>query len=301
MKYNRIYLILIALFGAAGAALRSLSLLYGVEPETGLPIPGYLPASVLTVLTVCVIALFAVLGRTWFGSANGCPFEQLFTGMGKPAALLCAAAAAGMTVFSAFSISYLPELLLEQTVDLNNSVLYPSPLLAAAVAVLWVLGLCSGICLFILSLAQLRSSPVSRRTGMYLTIPMFWLCLDLIMLYHENSGNPILSEYSYALLLVIALMISFYSIAGFLFSSKPSTSRFCAASAIAVYLACTQIGGTFLWCLFSDNTISAQFGITGTMHLIVYACAILFLFVYLIHVLRHIPAIHTESSTDTET
>ena len=291
MKRNWMYLILIVLAGAAGAILRGRSLLYGCEPETGLPVSGYLPATALAVLTVCVIVLFAVLGRMWFGNADGCAFEQLFIGMGKIAGVLCAIAAIGMILFSGFSIAQMPAHLIEQTVDLNGSVVYPSTLIVVAVAVLWVLALCSGISLLLAAVAQLRGAAVSRQMGLYFTIPMFWCCLDLIMLYHENSGNPITSEYSYALLLVIAVMTAFYSIGSFLFSAKGSAARFFASAGVVLYLACTQIGGTAAWCVLSEGGFYTQVGVTGTMRLAVYACAAGYLLVYLVHALRRVPEI----------
>lgn len=291
MKRNWMYLILIVLAGAAGAVLRGSSLLYGCEPETGLPVPGYLPATALIVLTVCTIVLFAVLSRMWFGKVDGCRFEQLFSGMGKMAGVLCAIAAIGMILFSALSVLQLPEHLLEQTVDLNGSLMYPSALIAAAVAVLWVLALCSGISLLLAAAAQLRGAEVNRRTGIYFTVPMFWCCLDLIMLYHENSGNPVTSQYSYALLLVIAVMTAFYSIGGFLFAAKGSAARFSASVGVALYLACVHVGGTAASCLMSGDGFYSQLGVTGTMRLAVYACTAVYLLVYLVHALRRVPGI----------
>lgn len=290
MKRNWMYLILIVLAGAVGAVLRGMSLLYGYEPDTGLPVSGYMPASVLAVWTVVVIVLFAILGRMCFRSADGCQFEQVFSGMGKMASILCAVAAIGMIGFSGFSIAQMPDHLLEQTVNLNGSVIYPSLLIVAAVAVLWVLALCSGISLLMVAVAQFQGVAVNRWIGICFTIPMFWCCLDLIMMYHENSGNPITSEYSYALLLIIAVMTVFYSIGGFLFSPKGSTARFFASSGVMLYLACTHVGGTGIACLRSaDSGFYSEPGITDTMRLAVYGCAAVYLFAYLVHALRRVP------------
>lgn len=296
MKRNWIYLILVLLAGAAGAALRGMSLLYGVEPESGLPVRGAPSATALAALTVCAVLLLAVLSRLWFGRANGSSFEQLFGGMGRGASLLCALAAAGMAVCSGYSIAQLPEHLLEQTVNLNGSLVYPSSLVVAAVAVLWVLALCAGVAL-LLAVGALRGAEVTGRTGLCFTVPMFWCCLDLIMLYHENSGNPITSEYSYALLLVIAVMTAFYSIGGFLYSAKGQTVRFFASCGAALYLACTHIGGAAARCLLSGQGFYAQFGVTGTMRLAVYACAALYLLVCLVHALRRAAACDAADQT----
>lgn len=58
---------------------------------------------------------------------------------------------------------------------------------------------------------------MSKKTGCYTIIPMFWGCLDLIMVYHDNSANPVLSDYTYQLVLIVAVMLAFYSMSGFLF------------------------------------------------------------------------------------
>lgn len=251
MKRN-FYLIFIVVAGLCGAALRCICLMYGYEAESGLPKEGYLPATLLIVLTVAVVAAAVVLSRTWFQPCAEKSFEQLFGDMSRLWVLgvLCGI---GMVVFSMQGLLWLPDQFAEQCLFEGNEIIMPSPLISAATALVWVLSLAAGVCVIILAVWQHGKKPVGKRTGLLTTVPMFWCCLDLIMVYHQNSGNPVLSDYSYTLLLIIAVMTAFYSMGGFLYAVKRPATRFFSSAGVAVYLALTQMGGTAVWSMVETS------------------------------------------------
>ncbi|MDO5783942.1 MAG: hypothetical protein Q4P20_02635 [Eubacteriales bacterium] len=251
MKRN-FYLIFILVAGLCGAALRCTCLLYGYEAETGLPKEGYLPAMLLVALTAIVVIVAAVLSRTWFQPCAEKSFEQLFGGM-PWSGILCLLCGIGMAVFSVQGILWLPDQLAEQYLFEGNEIIMPSPLITGATALVWVLSFAAGMCVIVLSVWQRGKKPAGKRTGLLTTIPMFWCCLDLIMVYHQNSGNPVLSDYSYTLLLIIAVMTAFYSMGGFLYAAKRPAARFFASAGVAVYLALMQMGGMAVWSMLETS------------------------------------------------
>lgn len=251
MKRN-LYLIFIVVAGLCGAALRCVCLMYGYEAGTGLPKEGYLPATLLAALTVVVVVAAVALSRAWFQPCADKSFEQLFGNLSGLwiLGLLCGV---GMVVFSIQGLLWLPDQLAEQYLFEGNEIVLPGPLITGATALVWVLGFVSGICVIVLALWQRGKKPAGKRTGLLTTIPMFWCCLDLIMVYHDNSGNPVLSDYSYTLLLIIAVMTAFYSMGGFLYAAKCPAVRFFASAGVAVYLALTQMGGTGIWSMIETS------------------------------------------------
>lgn len=241
MKRNWMYVLLILLAGMAGAVLRAMSLLYGYEPESGLPIDGYVPAMVLIGLTAVVFVLVLLLCRGWFRKLNGCRFEDLFGEM--PGSMRAAGTLFGACVLASggFGISLLSDEVAEQ----SNEFVSAGTMTTVAIVVMWTLCLLSGVMMILLLRGQRDGHPATKQMGTMITLPMFWCCMDLIMIYHENSGNPVISDYSYTLLMVIAIMTAFYSMGGFFFENSPAV-RFFASSGIAVYLVLTYAGGAVL-------------------------------------------------------
>ena len=285
---NSMYLILMVLAGICGAILRGICLLHGYEAKTGLLIEGYQPAIILAGLTVGILVIAWIVSRIGFKKYNGCSYEQLFGNMGKGSSLLCALASVGMMVCSAYSLTKIQALMFEQSVGVHGEVISPNIIIVIATALIWVLGLLSGLFLLILSVRQMTAKQVKKINGICVTIPMFWCCLDLIMIYHENSGNPIISEYSYLMFVVIGTMMTFYSIATFLFSANISAVRYFTCAGIAIYLACTHIGGNVLYALLSNSQkdIVHMIGLGNTMRLAIYTCTLIYLLVFFVHALR---------------
>lgn len=261
---NKMYLIWILLAGICGATLRGMSLLFGYEAETGLPVKGYLPAMALVVLTAAVIAAAVLLGRRNNKKCSSWSFEEMFGGMPAFFRGICMICGLGTACVCGLGVYRLPEQIVEQTTMYGDQVILPGMLIVAATMIMWVLGILSGLSMFLLAMRQKGEKQATRWTGLCATVPIFWCCLDLIMVYHENSGNPVLSDYSYLLLLIIAIMTAFYSIGSFLYSAKSAAGRWFAAAGIAVYLAFVNAGGAVMWMLRSNTDLTmAQWLGTG--------------------------------------
>ncbi|MCD8356057.1 MAG: hypothetical protein LUE11_05750 [Clostridia bacterium] len=253
---NKMYLIWILLAGLCGTVLRGTSLLYGYEAETGLPVKEYFPATALAVLTAVVVVAAVLLGRHNNKKRRGWSFEEMFGGMPAFFRGICMLCGLGTACICGLGVYRLPDQIVEQTTTYGDQVILPGMLIVAATMIMWVLGILSGLGMFVLAVRQRKGKQATKWTGLCATIPIFWCCLDLIMVYHENSGNPVLSDYSYMLLMIIAIMTAFYSIGSFLYSAKSAAGRWFAAAGIAVYLAFVNAGGAIMWMLRSNTDLT---------------------------------------------
>ncbi len=272
-----VYIFFLLAASAAGALLRAVSLLRGYEPESGLPVAGYPPSVAVIVLTAAVIVLAVLLSRQWYPAAGQRSFEQVFgglSGIGGVAGMLCGVLCA---LAGGAGLLLLPRQIMEQT---NEYVSVSGPMIGI-MALMWALCLVSGAVILALSLWQAKEKKATRRVGLFATVPMFWCGLDLILTYHENSGNPVTSDYSYALLLIIALMAAFYSMAGFLFSAnRGNSAQFAAAAGIAVYLTAVHVLGTLASMILGGTELLT---VGNTIRLWAYFAAGVFLLVQLLH------------------
>lgn len=296
MKQHNSYLFLVLIAGVCGAVLRGMSLLYGYESESGLPVGGYLPSTALLVLAIALVVVAAVLCRTWFGGQEYA-YEQLFAPLSGVGRVLCMLFGIGMAIVSVLGLIYLPGQLLEESTIMGDQLIAPSMIIVVATAVTWALGLITGIGLLLLAMGS--NKPVSKKTGFYTTIPMFWGCLDLIMVYHDNSANPVLSDYTYQLVLIVAVMLAFYSMSGFLFS-KGSAPRFFVSAGAAIFLAITNAGGLLVWKLRanSDLGIMGYFGISVTFRAVMYLLAGAYLLAVLSRALHITPLPPKQEKTE---
>ncbi|MDO4173827.1 MAG: hypothetical protein Q4D42_03585 [Eubacteriales bacterium] len=285
---NNLYLIWILLAGVCGAALRGMSLLFGYEAESGLPVEGYLPATLLIALTAAVVLSAVLVGRYGYSARSAWSFEQMYGGLSTPARALCMLCGVAVMAVCIIGLLYLPEQQLEQATVYGDTTMMPGTLLSIATIVLWILGIVSGLCMLLLAVWQKAGRKATRYTGMLVTIPMFWYCLDFILVYHDNSGNPVLSDYSYLLLLLIAMMTSFYSAGSFLYSAKGAASRWVASAGIAVYLAFVHAGSAWIWMLRShtDLTMMQWLGTAGALRVYLAVCVGLYLLLQLAASLR---------------
>lgn len=277
------YTLLILLAGAVGAVLRSIALLNGYEADTGLAVRGYVPAITLIVLTAAVILAAGVWSTKKFQEHK--EFEQLFGGnseTGKAIGIVCGVV---NVITGLFGLLCVNDLVFEQTKEYVSNGIG----IVFFIALLWLLCLISGIMMIAFSLWQKQGQEATKKTGLYLTLPLFWCCIDLIMIYHENSGNPVISDYSYQLLLTIAVMAGFYTMAAFLFSSG-STARFMTASGIAVYLSMTQGIGTLIAHIANGSAVViipglynlAEVQLAETLRMWAYLAAAIFLLVQMV-------------------
>lgn len=256
-----LYLIWIVVAGLAGAALRGMILLQGYEADSGLPVEGYRPAVVLMGLTIAVAVTAILTGRIGFRNRNTWSFEQMYGHMPLLLRLVCMLCGFGAAGICAWGIVSLPDQLAEQAAVYGDQILLPGPLIVAAITATWILGILSGLGMLLLACRQ-GSQSATRLTGLCCTLVIFWCCLDLIMVYHENSGNPVLSDYSYLLLMMIAVMAAFHSMGTYLYRSSGSGTRWIATAGIAVYLVLINAGGA-IWAARQQESAVAVFDLFG--------------------------------------
>lgn len=273
-----LYLIWIVLAGVCGAVLRGMSLLHGYEADTGLPVKGYRPAVLLIALTVVVLVTVVLTGRFGFQNRSVWSFEQMYGNMPmlfRFIGMLCGLGTAGICTWGLYSLS---DQLAEQAAVLGDQILLPGRIIVIATSAAWILGILSGLCMLLI--CSRGSKPATRLTGLCCTIPMFWCCLDLIMVYHENSGNPVLSDYTYLLLLIIAVMAAFHSMGTYLYSAQGNGARWFAVSGMAVYLAFVNAGGIGYAMLQREN-VSTMDGIGNILRIGALALVGLYLLIQL--------------------
>ena len=105
-----------------------------------------------------------------------------------------------------------------------------------------VLSAISALCLLVFAIEVFRAP--NRKSTMFLILPAiifatFWL----VLIYRDNASNPILLSYSYYALAVIFTALSFYYLAGFVFS-KPSPGRTTFVSLCAVFFCFITLADT---------------------------------------------------------
>lgn len=239
-----VYILFILLMGCVGAVLRGLSLVGGIEPETGLPVAGNVPALALKLVCAAVVILAAVLCRSGYGGAEA-SYERLLSKLGKNAQKLCVLCGAALAVVGVAGLCSIGSIVAAET---NDHQPFGVPALAALTAQ-WILCAVSGLTLAWFAQRQ-DGHAATKRQGICISLPMFWTCLSLIMTYHENSSNPVMQDYAYDLLLVIALMAAFYFMAGTFFAqSRPVCIALFAG--LSVFLTLTCAGGLLLATLWN--------------------------------------------------
>lgn len=230
--------------GAVGFGLRRWELGTAFEPETGLAIPG-MPATYALVGFTAVMAL--VLALLCRGSHQDFPggYDQAFAAKGNTvyitalvaAALLCAAGGAVtlLGVPGAFELAG------------TGPEISGSPYLTVLPrALLGVFALWAAMSIFTVG----RNNYKGEGKGKYssaLLVPSYTCCFWLIVAYQARSGDPVVLEYVWQLLAIMAAVLGTYFMAGFAFErSKVFRSSY--FSLLAVYfILLTLADGHPLW------------------------------------------------------
>ncbi len=242
MKRNH-YVLMIVLAGVAGAVLRGLSIVQGLEEGTGLPVSGSVPSLVLKLLCAAVLLAAVFLTRKIWKSGKDTSYEMAIGDIGNAARKINRVLGAALVGVGVCGLCRMPSMIAERTPDLDYAEIsqglgIPS---IAAMAALWLLLVLSGSLLQSFTLRQ-DGRKGSKAQGMKVLAPMFWACLNLILTYHENSANPVMSDYAYELLLSVAIMAAFYAIAC-LFFSEPRIWLIALFAGLSVFLGITVVGG----------------------------------------------------------
>ncbi|MDO5547774.1 MAG: hypothetical protein Q4F79_04725 [Eubacteriales bacterium] len=269
-----VYILFVIAMGLAGAVLRGLSIVNGMEPANGLPIAGDVPAMALKLACAAGIILSIVLSRSSYRMPKGTSYEQLMGKMGHAARVVCMVCGAAMAVIGVAALVNLGGMVAEET-----SEYHPFGVAAlVALAAQWILCVVSGVTLLLFARRQ-DGYAATKRQGVFVCLPMFWACLSLIMTYHENSSNPVMQDYAYDLLLIIAVMAAFYYIAG-LFFAEPHPVCIALFSGLSVFLMLTCDGGMLLAACM--NRTMAEWVLTAPLADLFRMAACLFATVYLL-------------------
>lgn len=183
--------------GAVGLLLRRWELATAFEPD-GLPLPGAPATTALALLTVAYLVVSALL--TWrmcqgaapltFDEAYHCPSQSYITANVCCAALLVLAGGLGVWDY------------------VNHRVTNPFFLLLDALLVL------SAGCVLLTGRNNYRDTGNGRFSAPLL-VPAYTGCLWLILTYQTRAGDPILQDYVYLILAVIATLLGLYQMARF--------------------------------------------------------------------------------------
>lgn len=238
--------------GAAAAVLRLLQNRTGFEPDTGLPIPGNLPATALVILLIALAAaavlltarlpedavpafpadfsardsrlLFVPIAGVFLVGISG--VLDLVSGLGLSETLIqgivTAADPTGMTT----------------VVGVSSSDGYSSQ----AHLILGVLDLLSaaGLFLAVCACGTKHRHNRLRFNGTWLLAPVLAMAVRLVLAYRVDSVNPALEAYYVELLALVFLNLAFYRFSSFAFGSG-RTRRFALYTSCAVVLCMASI------------------------------------------------------------
>ena len=216
--------------GAVGSGLRRWQLATGFERETGLAIPGNIPAAALVVLTALMAAALLLLARK---GAEELPFDTAFDARGDQIYMTCAVLAAFLMLGSAAAEGMaLPAARADMAAAQASGAMMP---MASALPPLRVAGGVLGAgCILALGRNNYRGLGKGKEN-----LSLLGLCLVygiwLISLYQDKVSDPVVQSYVYQVLTVVVSIMAFYYLAGWSFQ-KPVPRRTAFFCLMAVYL-----------------------------------------------------------------
>lgn len=236
--------------GCAAFVLRLLQWRTGFEPDTGLPIPGT-PFGVLTAaLAALVMVLCVLLRKKLPAETEGTPlFPAGFAA--DPGILTLAVAgvflmaAAGLADIAAgMGVQALPGMADLSAVSRREQLILGMLTLAAAVCLFPAIPACR---------AADREAP-RPFNGTLLLAPVVCLVVRLVLLYRQDSANPVLAAYWVELLALVLVILALYRLASFAYGVG-RTRRFVlyAVPAIVLSLAALADGGGLSTLLFNGG------------------------------------------------
>lgn len=197
MKKGILLSVVTLIVGVLGAVLRWMEQTMGFEAETGLAIPGNVPAIALIILA-CLFAVFLIVtaiktkhpSMVRYGQVS--PAENpLCFGAYSVASLLMAVA----------GVLFIAKALMEETISISRL----------------ILGLFAiGTAVSLIFTAKMDDQGENKRQYRFrLLIPPFFCCYWLILAYEGRAANPVVLQYVYELFAIICVLLAFYYIASF--------------------------------------------------------------------------------------
>lgn len=227
--------------GAAALALRLAQNRTGFEETTGLAIPGNLPATALTVLSVALAAALFLLVRQ-FPKSEGASFPASFST--KESTLLV------LPVMGCFLMLLSGAADVAAGLDIAGTAVFSQRFHL----ILGVLAALSALCL-ILCISACRSGKwqtAENFNGTLLLPVAVMLVMRLVMTYRLCSIDPTSEAYVVEILALLFLTMGFFRLSAFAFGEgKPASFTFCAVLAAVFSLASAADFGTHIAALSS--------------------------------------------------
>lgn len=222
--------------GAAGFALRRWELNTAFEPETGLPIAGAPATWALLALSLLMAGLILLLCTGHHFAFPG-GYDQAFRSDSSLYVIAIIASGFLMGVGGILKLRELPAALEGYSGLAVRGVASALPML-----LLSVLCLVSAACIVLIARNNYRGDGKGARS-MLLLAPAYAACMWLISAYQFRAADPVIEDYIYQLLAVIALLLALYFMAGFSFE-KTKVKRTAFFSLLGIYLSAVSLAGT---------------------------------------------------------
>lgn len=234
--------------GCAAFVLRLLQWRVGFEPDTGLPVPGAPFGAATALLAVLVMVLSGLLSRRLPKESEGTPlFPQ---GFSTPEAGLLTLAVAGVFLMA---VSGLADMAAGLGVQGLPGMAALSAVSRREQLILGVLTAVSAVCLFpAVAACRLRPDGMARPFSGTLLAPVVCLVIRLVLVYRQDSANPVLAAYWVELLALVLVILALYRLSAFSCGAG-RTRRFVlyAVPAAALCLGALADGGALSSLLFN--------------------------------------------------
>ncbi|BAK98249.1 hypothetical protein OBV_10510 [Oscillibacter valericigenes Sjm18-20] len=211
MKNTTVLTVLSAAGGGLAFLLRLVQKRTGFSPDTGLPIPGDLPARLLLILLVFLCAaLFLMVRRLPSRHPDPRPFQDVFSVQGAVTPLV-----GGITLLVLSGAAQVWSVL-SGSPDFSSD----GPLPSAVVLISGVLTALSALCLLPAVLSASAGHRSRNRLAAPPTLLLFTpaaLVFQLVLDYRTRSANPVPEAYALELLALGFAALAFFHLASFAF------------------------------------------------------------------------------------
>lgn len=210
-----------ALSGIAGAIIRAYELKNAFDYSTGLAIPNSPPTYWLIFLSASVAVLFIVALSCLRAKNHLMDYEVAFR--------------AESVIYASIAISACLILLLSAVTGFYS--IFMSGVFGTAVLpdlIMCFLAFISSFCLIGIVSGNYRGRQ-KKNHGTYALIPVFYMCMWIILSYRNRAADPVILDYAYEILAVIFSALGIYFASGFAFL-RPGPKKTVFFSLVGAYL-----------------------------------------------------------------
>lgn len=257
MKRYAVFPILALGGGCAGFALRMLQWRTGFEPDTGLPIPGTLFGPLTAALAALSLVLCFLLRKKLPEEQEGAPIFPAGFSVMDPGILTLAVA--GIFLMAASGLADMAAGMGVQGLPGMAAVSAVSP---REYLIQGLLTLAAAVCLFPAVPACRMGGHEEPRpfNGILLLAPVVCLVVRLVLVYRQDSANPVLAAYWVELLALVLVILALYRLAAFAYGAG-RTRRFVLYAVPAILLCLASLADGGLSCLLFNG--GAALTLTG--------------------------------------